>query len=402
MLGIMQVLVSLETRFERTPDGRVWTQTMNAYPFWSRYLEVFDQVRVLARVREVPATSPDWQRADGEGVAFAAVPYYVGLGQFLWKSREIRGTVRKAFRIGEAAIFRVSSVLADIIQRKLSRIGYPYGVEVVGDPYDVFSPGAFRHPLRPLLRWWAARRLRDQCRRACAAAYVTAQALQRRYPCPAYAVGVSDVEITDDALVPVPRTPRPDAGPFKLISVGSLDHFYKGPDVLIDAVATCLQRGLKLELAFVGDGRHRGELAGRAAAHGIAGQVRFLGQLTAGAAVRTQLDKADIFVLPSRQEGLPRALVEAMARALPCIGSSVGGIPELLPGEDLVPPGDVAALAGKIQEVAADKERLAIMAARNLEKARNYHDAFLRDKRLAFYKFVKGKTEEWLHAQGPA
>ena len=90
--------------------------------------------------------------------------------------------------------------------------------------------------------------------------------------------------------------------------------------------------------------------------------MTFLGQLPAGEMVRAQLDKADLFILPSKTEGLPRALVEAMARALPCIGTTVGGIPELLPSEDLVPPGDVKALAETIEDVLRRPERLAKMS----------------------------------------
>jgi glycosyltransferase involved in cell wall biosynthesis len=84
------------------------------------------------------------------------------------------------------------------------------------------------------------------------------------------------------------------------------------------------------------------------------------------------LDKADVFVLPSYQEGLPRAMIEAMARALPCIGSTVGGIPELLNQEDMIPPGNVAALADKIRSVVTNPERMNMMSARNWEKAKKY------------------------------
>ena len=61
----MRVVVSLEHHFDRTPDGVVWTQTQFPYRFWQRYLEVFDQVQVVARVRDVRKAAPDWQRADG-------------------------------------------------------------------------------------------------------------------------------------------------------------------------------------------------------------------------------------------------------------------------------------------------------------------------------------------------
>jgi glycosyltransferase involved in cell wall biosynthesis len=125
-------------------------------------------------------------------------------------------------------------------------------------------------------------------------------------------------------------------------------------------------------------------------------RITFTGALPAGPAVRGQLDLADLFVMPSRTEGLPRAMVEAMARGLPCIGSSVGGIPELLAQEDLVPPGDADALARKIAEVAGDPHRLAAMSARNLAKAKLYSGSALAERRMAFYRHVREATEKWL------
>lgn len=395
----MNLVVTLEHRFERTPDGKVWTQTMFAHSYWMRYLEIFEQVRVVARVREVLTVPSDWKRADGEGVSFAAVPHYIGPWQYLRRAQQVQSAARKAVGPNDAVILRVSSRIAACIEPLLRHTGHPYAVEVVADPYDVFAPGSVRHPLRPFFRWWIPRQLQQECAGACAAAYVTKQALQRRYPCPNFSVGVSDVELPPGTLVSVPRPLRQEARAFTLIIVGTLAQLYKAPDVLLDAVAACVQEGLDLKLILVGDGKYRSELEARAAALGLGERVCFRGQLPAGDAVRAQLDQADLFVLPSHQEGLPRAMVEAMARAVPCIGSTVGGIPELLPPDDMVPPGDVTALAHLIREVVTNPERMARMSARNLEKAKDYTEEVLRERRIAFYRYVRERTEAWLKAQ---
>lgn len=394
----MKVVVSLEYRFDRTPDGKVWTQTTFPYSFWTRYLEVFDRVLVVARVLEVPSASPDWRRADGEGVSFAAIPYYVGPWQYLLKARQIQLAARNSVGANDAVILRLSSQIADCIEPLLRQTGHPYGVEVVADPYDVFAPGSVKHPLSPFFRWWFPRQLRRQCAAASAAAYVTERALQTRYPpAPtAFSTHYSSIELPTSALVAAPRIPRQNAHQFTLIFVGTLAQLYKAPNVVIAAVATCVQEGLDLKLILLGDGKHRPELEAQAKALGIDDRVCFRGQLTAGDAVRTELDSADLFVLPSYQEGLPRAMVEAMARALPCIGSTIGGIPELLQSEDMVPPGDVTVLAGKIREVVTDPERMARMSARNLEKAKEYTEEVLRERRLIFYRYVREQTELWL------
>ena len=105
-----------------------------------------------------------------------------------------------------------------------------------------------------------------------------------------------------------------------------------------------VERGLDVRLTLIGDGKFREPLESLAGELHVAERVTWLGQLPAGEAIRRELDEADLFVLPSRTEGLPRAVVEAMARGLPCIASRVGGIPELLADENLIAAGDVAAL----------------------------------------------------------
>jgi len=177
---------------------------------------------------------------------------------------------------------------------------------------------------------------------------------------------------------------------------------YKAPDVLIRAVGECVAKGLDLRLQIVGDGMYRRALERLCCDLGLADRVRFPGQLPAGERVRAQLDRSDLFVLPSWTEGLPRAMVEAMARALPCIGSDVGGIPELLAEEDLVPPGNVEALARKIQEVLSSPRRMAEMSARNLAKAREYRDEVLAERRREFFDRVRLATLSWLERCGRA
>ena len=237
----MNVVVALEPRFDRTLDGRVWTQKTFAHSFWMRYLEVFDGVRVVARVRDVPAVPSDWKAANGEGVSFAPLPYYIGPWQYLLKAQQVKRAARNAVGANDAVILGAASQIADCIEPLLCRNGHPYDVEVVADPYDVFAPGSVRHPLRPLFRWLFPRQLRRQCAGACAGAYVTKQALQQRYPCPNFSVGVSDVDLPEVTLASVPRSPRPAGSPLTLIAVGTLAQLYKAPDAAIEAVAICVR-----------------------------------------------------------------------------------------------------------------------------------------------------------------
>ncbi|MFO0916752.1 MAG: glycosyltransferase family 4 protein [Planctomycetaceae bacterium] len=385
----MNVCVVTEHRFYRTPDQTVWTDGPFARPFWDRYLDVFDEVRAIARVLPVQQCEPKWVRASGDRVEFASIPYYVGLYEFARKRSAVKQAVRDAVQPDDAVILRVPSTLANLLYPHLLRTGHPYAVEAVGDPYDVFAPGAIRHPLRPYLRWRLTRDMKAICRDSQVATYVTAAALQRRYPPgpDTESFYFSDVQL-DGLIAPSPRTYIAKPG-WTMITVGSLGHLYKAQDVQIAAIAACRQSGLNVRLQIAGEGKHRGELEQLAAELGVAEHVEFLGQLPAGPAIGAALEQADVFLLPSRQEGLPRALIEAMAKALPCIGSHVGGIPELLPEEDRVAASDVAALTAKIREFVTNPQRLERCSRRNLERTREFTEDVLRERRLSFYQSVR-------------
>lgn len=397
----MNLALLFDHRFFRNKEGKVYSRKHYNYSFFvSRYLQVFDQIHILSRVFETDKHESVEEYTQGDQVQVISLGNWGGaLGSFRRKRSALR-KLDEYLPANSAVIMIVPGIIGAFSYRHLLRRGYPYGVEVVGDPNDTFSPGAVKHPLRPFLRWWFTHHLRQQCAGAAAAAYVTRQALQLRYPCPHYSIGVSDVVISNISLASAPRPAPTGDRPLTIITVGTLEQLYKAPDILIDSINICVQRGLDAQLVLVGDGKHRSELEELVASLGLTGRVHFTGQLASGTAVRGQLDQADLFILPSRQEGLPRAMVEAMARGLPCIGSTVGGIPELLPSEDMVPPSNAEALANKILEVANNRERIMQMSARNLEKAREYHEDILRERRIAFYRYLKEQTEVWLRTAG--
>ncbi|WP_295813706.1 glycosyltransferase [uncultured Deinococcus sp.] len=396
----MKLNVVIEHRFIRTPNGDVWTYDALPYPAWQPYLETFKEVNVIARIEDVDAVDTNAKLSSGIGVKFSAIPYYIGPLQFISRYLSIRNSMHKALDPDSATMLRLPGTLAAIAYQILKATGRPYGAQIVGDPHEVFAPGAVRHPLRPFFRWWFTHQLKIQARKSSVISYVTRHTLQKRYPSHAvFSNSFSNVQLPVDAFIKEPRANWDGLGkpghPCRLVLVGSLAQLYKSPDVLLQSVALCKSEGLHVNLTIVGEGKHRVELEALAAELDVQDQVVFRGQLPAGEPIRQELDRAHIFVLPSRTEGLPRAMIEAMARAMPCIGSSVGGIPELLSEENMVPPGDPAALAHKIQEVATSPQRLREMSMRNLEIASKYTDEILNSHRKDFLDHLAHETALW-------
>ncbi len=400
----MKVLVSASARFAIAPNGTLWTPNASLrYAFWARYLEVFDGARLVVRAKSENDIPHDWVQADGPGIEVVALPHFVGPIQFARHLRRVRNIINAALTHPDATMLRLPCVVGNELWRQLEP-DRPYGVEVVGDPQDVFAAGAVRHPLSPLLHWWWPRTLRAQCGDATAATYVTEHTLQRRYPASinAFRTHYSSVDLPADAFVDHPRDYTQASAysvkkPLKIITVGSLSQLYKAPDVLIDAVAQCVKSGLNLELTLVGDGAFRERLQTQVSRLGLQNRIHFAGQISAHD-VRKHLDHSDLFVLPSRTEGLPRAMIEAMARALPCIGSFIGGIPELLAEEDLVEAGDHRMLAQRITRLYQQPHMLTRMSIRNFERAHHYQTEILRERRTALYRHVRARTEDWLQA----
>jgi glycosyltransferase involved in cell wall biosynthesis len=143
----------------------------------------------------------------------------------------------------------------------------------------------------------------------------------------------------------------------------------KGYDVLLAAARLVVADGAPVRFVSVGRGPLEGELTAAADAAGLAGHLLFLGTRTDTARL---MAGADIFVLPSHQEGLPVALMEAMSAGLPVVATVVGGVPDVVTdGVEglLVPPGRADRLAEAVSQVARDPALRARLAEASLARS---------------------------------
>jgi len=144
----------------------------------------------------------------------------------------------------------------------------------------------------------------------------------------------------------------------------------KGHDLLLEALVPLVRAGLDFTLIVAGEGSRRGWLEQRALSLGLSPRVQFVGQLED---VGGLLAAADGVVLPSRWEGLPLVLLEAMARGRPVVATAVGGVPDAM--EDgvtgtLVPPNDVPALAAALEQLHRRSDRAWQMGQAAAERVR--------------------------------
>ena len=165
-------------------------------------------------------------------------------------------------------------------------------------------------------------------------------------------VAVSKIAVVPNGveIPPVPCVRR--SPPRRVVVVANLRP-EKGHDVLIDAAGDVLTRFPDARFEFVGDGPERDRLVARARGRGVLGALTFAGHTDQ---VGVRLGESDVFVLPSRSEALPNALLEAMAAGLPVISSAIGGTTEVVDDQRtglLVPAGDARALAGAICRIMA-------------------------------------------------
>lgn len=382
----MRLLFVHDHRFVRGPNGTV--HTVGSFPrsVWQRYLAYFDEIVVIARDGGALPPGSDLARSDLAQVRFALIDDYT-LPQRLFGFRSrAREVLDRELASADAVLVRLPSDLGNLAARLASRRGIVCGVEAVGCAFDGYrNQGSLAARLYAPL---AMKRMREAVAGADQVLYVTRQFLQGRYPSRADTVGVSDVEIV--ALTDVEIAARRDrlaalvkGRPPVFGTIASLRIKSKGVQDAIAAMAALRKKGLRIEYRVLGAGE-RQPWTEMASAAGVGDSIHFDGSRSSGSGVREWLDQIDVHLQPSYQEGLPRATVEAMSRGCACLGSTVGGLPELLPGSRLHEPGDLDRLAELIAVFANDPQRISQASKEDLAASTAYLPAALDSTRAAF------------------
>lgn len=363
---------------------------------WQRYLRYFNELIVLARVSSDSTISVSKEmEASCENVRFIDLPYYVGLTGFLANYKKIHNIISNEIRNDGCYLCRLPGQIGGCLIEVLNKRHIPYSCEIVGNPWDVFSKDSITHPLRQIIRVISTIKLKRQVYKAQACLYVTKSTLQKQYPHneKAYSVGVSDVIIEKETIAQAPKVLKP-TGVYSLISVGSLAQMYKSPDILLKALSILKNRGIETHLTWLGDGIFKNDMV--KLAHSLGLNVDFKGNVSSPE-VHNCLEESNIFILASRTEGLPRALIEAMAHGLPCIGSKVGGIPELLDDSVLVEKGNALQLADTIERMITDVNFANTQAARNLAEAQSFSEEKLEQLRSSFFNEIMHQNEQQIN-----
>jgi glycosyltransferase involved in cell wall biosynthesis len=384
-----RIFIAIEQHFVEY-QGNIYTDIAFSYSYWKEYLQIFDEVCPIGRVRKVTTLPKGWQRADGPNVCFISIVDYVGFWDLLTKMPRVLLGCWRATR-GHGAWLLRAGTIATFCWFFLRLRGKPYSMEMVGHAGE--SVLAVRNVqyfgLQRLIALIGHALCRAEAKNATCVSYVS-EYVRRLYPNSdrSKAWTFSSVRV-DEGVIGSPRTAKEfEVEHFHIISVGRLEP-EKGHRFLIEAVRRLSDQGHSIHATVVGPGKEVDNLRQSVEERGLSGRISICGAIPWGSELFAKLDEASLFVLPSLTEGMPRSLIEAMARGLPAIGSDVGGIKELLPEEYRVPPRDVKALAGKIVEVIDDFEQLAKMSQTNFAKAKEYRLEIMNQRKMEFWQSIK-------------
>lgn len=362
---------------------------------WKRYLNIFPKLKVVGRDGgELTENDHGYTLSSTDNVEFHLQPNISNLKSLLLGNAAVESECKSLVSNSDGIIARLPSRLGDLFVKEAINQGKPYAVEVVGCSWDaLWNHGSLKGKLFAPFEVLGTRRM---IRKAPFALYVTEHFLQGRYPCKnGITTSCSNVEIQpvpDDILKLRLGKIQQTIGKFKIGLIGNYSSKYKGIDVAIRALALSAPTLGDWEFQVLGSGdkRYYADLANEL---GIGDNVKFIGSKASGQAVYDWLDEMDLYLQPSFQEGLPRALVEAMSRGCPALATSIAGIPELLSPSEMVTPGAHEALSNKINLILHDQAIMEKLARQNFEKSKSYYKTILDVRRSAFWSLFRERIE---------
>lgn len=390
----MRATLVFTHRFQRNKNGDVFTiNHIENTLLWERYLSVFEHLTVLARIQDVDKDVDKRFLVSHDKVTFVSLPYFVGVKGFIDNYSIINKIIIANIKEDQAYICRLPNIFGTLMIKHLRRKNISYVVELVGDPWDLYASGTLRNSMNFVFRVFNKYRsfltLRKDVRHAKGVIYVTESTLQKRYPAHPNAVSTnaSNVVLRKEAFINEAQALSSKPEVLKMCSIGSLEQLYKSPDIVLKALSKLKTSGNNIQLTWLGDGVHKEDLIQMAKNLDLENEVYFRGNVTP-VEVMQELEDSNLYLHVSRTEGLPRAVIEAMAKGLPCIGTRVGGIPELLNEEALIDRNDIEQLVSKIEFFYSHLDVLNSQAKRNLLKAKTYEYTILEGRRTEIYKVL--------------
>lgn len=378
----MKVTVVADALLYKTKKGEYWCKSIYGYEFWERYLSSFSSVEIVSRTKNVSEDEvAEMLRVDGPNVSVKTLPYSRGMKAYLMNYIRIKHAVKKAAKSTDCAIIRLPSIIADMYLKEYKKQGKPYFLEIVADPYDAYA-------FNKLAKNYFSYRLSKSIKEADGVSYVTKKYLQSKYPPNSSQITThySTIDLKTEHFGSPKKYPTKNKE-FNFIHVAnSMNNDIKGHDIALEVLNYVLKKGYNCKLTFIGDGPYRKKLEELSLKYGIDEHINFVGMLSNSELIRSELKKADLFLFPTKAEGLPRALIEAMAIGLPALSTPVNGVPELLSSDYLFDPLDVNSFGNKVIYLLNNPKDLEKMSENNIKKAYEYRYDILQDKRDIYYK----------------
>ena len=291
----------------------------------------------------------------------------------------------------DACIIHMPSTLGGYTIEYAKKYRKPYLLVVVGCAWDALWNHSWKGKCIAPMSYYFTKQAISQ---SAYVLYVTKYFLQGRYPSRGYTIACSDVDlpnIDDNILQNRLSHIELKKHVFKIATLGTVASPYKGQKYVIAAMEKLVKKGYSMEYYIVGGGDCT-SLKKIAVKLGVDDNIKFLGNIK-HEQVFHFLDEMDLYIQPSKTEGLPRALIEAMARGLPALGSRVGGIPELLDSDYLFSKGDVNAISTLIENTFLTPRLLRDASMQNFERSKYYLKDYLVPIRLEFLKRFAAQIE---------
>lgn len=361
-------------------SGGVFTENL-----WKRYLSVFDSLTVVGR--KIEKSPNKLVVSSTEDVSFELIEGAHGLKNVILNKNSIGKILFSVIENVDFAIIRLPSTLGTWAVSICNQIGRKYVLEIVGDPFEALW---FRgNLLAKLIAPIELLRLKKTVKSAQNVIYVTQKRLQKVYPCKHRTIGISNVQLHSVLEEDVVKKFYLDQrNVFSIGLIGSFHIQYKGHKEALKALRYLKERNcgnIELKLVGTGDSNWIIKLAKK---YGVEEYVHIIGTVEAGErGIFPFLDSLDLYIHPSKTEGLARVIIEAMSRGKICLASNAGGTSELLDKNCIHEPGDWMTLAMQMENILKSNEKCRIkIAISNLKKSEEYLESTLQDRRKIFIK----------------